>query len=82
MRVLVIEDEHLAAKRLIDLIKKYDSSIEVVKRIDSVKKSVEWLQNNPAVDLVFMDIQLADGLSFEIFEQCEVKFTSYFHDCI
>ncbi len=73
MEVVVIEDEHLAAKRLIDLINKFDSSIQMVERLGSVKKSVKWFNKNPHVDLVFMDIQLADGLSFEIFEQCELK---------
>ena len=73
MKIVVVEDEHLAAKRLIDLIKKYDSSIEVLKQLSSIKKSVEWFNSNREVaDLIFMDIQLADGLSFEIFEQCQL----------
>ncbi|NJO88465.1 MAG: response regulator, partial [Chloroflexia bacterium] len=58
--------------------------IEVVERIGSIKKSVEWFRNNNPVDLVFMDIQLADGLSFEIFEQCKldspVIFTTAFDE--
>ncbi|MDF1547522.1 MAG: LytTR family DNA-binding domain-containing protein [Bacteroidales bacterium] len=73
MKVVVIEDEHLAAKRIIDLIKKYDDSIEVLAKLESVKKSVEWFSKNTSVDLVFMDIQLADGLSFEIFEQSSLQ---------
>jgi len=73
MITLIIEDEKLAAERLIELISKYDSSIEVVKVLDSVEKSVEWFNSNPHPDLVFMDIQLADGLSFEIFERTQVK---------
>jgi DNA-binding LytR/AlgR family response regulator len=83
MNVLIIEDEPLAGKRLIDLIKQYDDSIKVLGRIGTVKKSVEWFNNNCA-DLVFMDIQLADGLSFEIFEQttvdCPVIFTTAFDE--
>ena len=73
MITLVIEDEKLAAERLIELVCKYDSRIEVIKVLDSVEKSVEWFNSNPHPDLVFMDIQLADGLSFEIFEKTEVK---------
>ncbi len=69
MRVLIIEDEKLAADRLEMLIKQYDSAIEIAGRLDSVKSSVKWLGTNPQPDLAFLDIQLADGLSFEIFEQ-------------
>ena len=73
MITLVIEDEKLAAERLIGLIRKYDSSIEVMDVLDSVEKSVNWFKSEPHPDLIFLDIQLADGLSFEIFEQTEVK---------
>ena len=73
MKVLIIEDEHLAANRLIDLIKKYDKYIEISAKISSVKKAIKWFKENPEPDLAFMDIQLADGLSFEIFEQCKIN---------
>lgn len=73
MNVLIIEDEPLAAQRLETLIVELIEHARVVDRIDSVKKSVQWLQKKPAPDLILMDIQLADGLSFLIFEQCEVK---------
>lgn len=73
MNCIVIEDEIVAAERFSGLIKKYDSSIEILKVIQSVKNAVTWLNSNPAPDLIFMDIQLADGLSFEIFEQSIVK---------
>lgn len=73
MTTLIIEDEKLAAEKLTEFIHRYDSSIEVKDILDSVEKSVEWFRNNDHPDLVFMDIQLADGLSFEIFEQTEVK---------
>jgi DNA-binding LytR/AlgR family response regulator len=73
MNVLIIEDEPLAAQRLETLIVDMLDNARVVEKIDSVKKSVQWLQKNPAPDLILMDIQLADGLSFLIFEQCEVK---------
>jgi DNA-binding LytR/AlgR family response regulator len=73
MNVLIIEDEPLAAQRLEKLVVDILGNARVLDRIDSVKKSVQWLQKNPAPDLILMDIQLADGLSFLIFEQCEVK---------
>ncbi len=73
MNCLIIEDEKVAAERLSGLIKKYDQSIEILEIIQSVKNAVKWINNNQAPDLIFMDIQLADGLSFEIFEQAIVK---------
>ncbi|MBE9583274.1 response regulator transcription factor [Mucilaginibacter sp. JRF] len=73
MRILLIEDEVLAAKRLASLISNYDPEIVVLDIIDSVEDAVIWLNTNPSPDLIFMDIMLADGQSFEIFEQTEVK---------
>ncbi|MBN2275922.1 MAG: response regulator transcription factor [Bacteroidales bacterium] len=73
MNCLIIEDEKIAAERLSGLIKKYDQSIEIIEIIQSVKNAVQWLNTRQAPDLIFMDIQLADGLSFEIFEQTIVK---------
>jgi len=73
MNCLIIEDEKVAAERLIGLIKNYDPSIEISEKIQSIKKAVDWLNTNIAPDLIFMDIQLADGLSFEIFKQTLVK---------
>ncbi len=72
MKVLILEDENMAAKRLTGLLQKLDAEIEVLDVLDSVKTGVKWLAENKA-DLLFFDIQLADGLSFEIFEQVEVK---------
>ena len=73
MNCLIIEDEKIAAEKLSGLINSYDQTIDIVGVIQSVKKAVEWLNTNEAPDLIFMDIQLADGLSFEIFEQTIVK---------
>ena len=73
MNCLIVEDEKVAAERLVGLIKKYDSSIDVTEIVQSVKNAVQWLNTHQAPDLIFMDIQLADGLSFEIFEQTIVK---------
>jgi len=73
MNCLIVEDEKVAAERLVGLIKKYDPSIDITEIIQSVKNAVQWLNIHQAPDLIFMDIQLADGLSFEIFEQTIVK---------
>jgi DNA-binding LytR/AlgR family response regulator len=73
MNCLIIEDEKVAAARLTVLIKKYDTSIDITEIVQSVKNTVQWLNTHQAPDLIFMDIQLADGLSFEIFEQTIVK---------
>jgi DNA-binding LytR/AlgR family response regulator len=73
MNCLIIEDEKIAAERLSGLINYYDPSIEIPDIIQSVKNAVNWLNTNKIPDLIFMDIQLADGLSFEIFEQTIVK---------
>jgi len=73
MNCLIIEDEKVAAERLAGLIRKYDSSTEILDVVQSVKNAVLWFNSNKAPDLIFMDIQLADGLSFEIFEQTIVK---------
>ena len=73
MKCLVIEDEKVAAERLCNLIRKADDSIEIVEILQSVEKAVKWFNANASPDLIFMDIQLADGLSFEIFEQTLVS---------
>lgn len=80
MKILIIEDEPLAAERLCDLLKKLDPEIEILAHCDSVKKSVQWFRENPFPDLLFLDVQLGDGVSFEIFDQvlvdCPVIFTT------
>jgi DNA-binding LytR/AlgR family response regulator len=73
MKVLIIEDEPQAAHRLEALIKSIEPGVEVLDKIDTVKRAVLWIQENARPDLIFMDIQLADGISFQIFEQCEIK---------
>jgi DNA-binding LytR/AlgR family response regulator len=80
MNIMIIEDEPMAAERLEELIRKADPSANVVGKCDSVKKSVKWFREHPQPDLLFLDIQLGDGISFEIFEQvsvnCPVIFTT------
>ena len=73
MNALIIEDEPHAAQRLESLMKKIVPGVVIVDKIDSISKSVEWIRKNPTPDLILMDIQLADGISFMIFDQCEVK---------
>jgi two-component system, LytTR family, response regulator LytT len=78
MKVLIIEDEELAVKKLRKTLESVDSSAQVVGVADSIRSSVSWLQQNPAPDLILMDIELADGQSFEIFDKVEVKSTVIF----
>lgn len=72
MNILIIEDEPNAAERLISLIRQ-QRQINILGQFDTVTRSVDWLKKNQAPDLIFMDIQLADGLSFQIFEQVTVN---------
>jgi two-component system LytT family response regulator len=72
MRFMVIEDEKLAAERLINMVQQLDPASVLVGTADSVKSAVHWYKNNPKPDLIFMDIQLADGLSFSIFEKIKI----------
>jgi len=70
MNVIIIEDEKPAARRLSRLLT--DLNVEVSTMLHSVEESIEWFQNNEHPDLIFLDIQLSDGLSFEIFDVVEV----------
>jgi DNA-binding LytR/AlgR family response regulator len=72
MKVIIIEDEKLAAERLKVIIEHIETNAKILKIIDSVEKSIDWFNENSNYDLVFMDIQLADGLSFEIFEKSKI----------
>jgi len=82
MQVLIIEDEMRAANQLQKLLQQTGFEYELLGIIDTVEESVAWFQNNRLPNLVFMDIQLADGLSFEIFQkvelQCPIIFTTAF----
>ncbi len=73
MQVLVIEDEKLAAERLINIIVELEPSAKILKSLDTVRATVRWLNANPQPDLIFMDVQLADGLCFEIFEKTNIE---------
>ena len=71
MNVIIIEDEKPSARRLKRMLEKIDINTEVL--LHSVEESIAWFQNNEHPDLIFLDIQLSDGLSFEIFEKIEIK---------
>jgi DNA-binding LytR/AlgR family response regulator len=73
MKVIIIEDEQLAARRLESMIKKFDNEIEIVASLESIEESVKWLTGNPHPDLIFLDIHLEDGISFSIFEKVKVN---------
>ena len=71
MNVIIIEDEKPAARRLSRLLT--DLNVKVSTMLHSVEESIEWFQNNAHPDLIFLDIQLSDGLSFEIFDVVDVQ---------
>ncbi|WP_420571476.1 LytR/AlgR family response regulator transcription factor [Kordia sp.] len=73
MNVLIIEDEFRAANQLQNMLKTCDFEYNLIDIIDTVEDAVVWFQQNEMPNLVFMDIQLADGLSFEIFQKVEVE---------
>jgi DNA-binding LytR/AlgR family response regulator len=73
MNVLIIEDEPLAQRELQRLLKETGYVFRVAGVLDSVEDSIEWFKSNPEPDLVFLDIQLSDGISFEIFRHVKIK---------
>jgi len=72
MNVLIIEDEKFAAEKLEDMLHEIDPKIEILAKLGSITESTKWLLQNSA-DLIFLDIQLSDGISFSIFEQVTVN---------
>jgi len=84
MRAVIIEDEVYAAKALRKLIQKLDASIEILAVLQSIDESVEWFRSHSMPDLAFMDIHLADGSSFAIFDEvnitCPVIFTTAYNE--
>ncbi len=72
MNVLIIEDESVAAEKLESMLTEIDPTIEVLDKLGSIKESTKWLFKNNA-DLIFLDIQLSDGISFSIFDQIAVN---------
>lgn len=84
MKVLIIEDEAPAVRKLRGLLNNQEIDIEVLADIDTVEEAVEWLSNNPSPDVIFSDIQLADGVSFEIYSKvppkCPIIFTTAYDE--
>ena len=84
MKILLIEDETAAARRLEKLLTEVAPDAVVLARLDSVEAAVLWLQNNPQPDIILLDIHLADGSSFEIFDHvsiaCPVVFTTAYDE--
>lgn len=84
MKALIIEDEIMAAKSLRKLLGQISPETEILAILESVEDSVEWLKKNPMPDLMFMDIHLADGSSFTIFDKvnvtCPVIFTTAYDE--
>lgn len=73
MKVLIVEDEPHAQRELQRLLEKVPVEVLVLAKLDSIEDTLGWLADNPSPDLIFMDIQLSDGLSFEIFNRATVK---------
>ncbi len=72
IKILIVEDERIAADHLEKMLLSIDNSFLILNKTESVRETVSWLQNNQ-VDLIFLDIQLSDGISFSIFEQINIK---------
>lgn len=73
MRIIIIEDEWEACELLASLLYEIDPSIEIIKKIDTVHQAIDFFKKENNFDLIFMDIHLADGISFEIFKEVELK---------
>jgi two-component system, LytTR family, response regulator LytT len=73
MKVLIVEDEELAVKKLRKTLASVDPDAEVVGVADSIMATVKWINENPLPDLILMDIELSDGQSFEIFNRVAIK---------
>lgn len=84
MKILIIEDELPAAERLSEALFQLRNDLELLSILQTVKESVQWLKSNQRPDLVFMDIELTDGQSFQIFDEvklvCPVIFCTAYDD--
>ena len=72
-RILIVEDEEPAASRLARLLTRIDPGIEIAGTADTIDSAVDWIRTNPKPDLIMLDIQLGDGLSFEIFRKTDIE---------
>ncbi len=84
MKILLIEDEPLVAKNLENLVKQLEPKATLLAIIGSVKESLDWFRNNAEPDLILSDIQLSDGVSFDIFQEiqprCSIIFTTAYDE--
>ena len=84
MKAVIVEDELVASQTLTRLIEMVNSKIEIIATLQSVEESIEWFSTKPSPDLVFMDIHLADGPSFAIFDktkvECPIIFTTAYNE--
>jgi DNA-binding LytR/AlgR family response regulator len=78
MKILIVEDEEMAVKKLTRTLASVEPAAEVVGVAGSIRETVDWLNAHPTPELILMDIELADGQSFQIFEETEVKSTVVF----
>jgi two-component system, LytTR family, response regulator LytT len=78
MKVLIIEDEIYTANGLVKMLHSIENDLEVLKIIGSVEETISYLFEKPEIDLIFMDIQLSDGISFEIFSEIKVEYPVIF----
>jgi two-component system, LytTR family, response regulator LytT len=80
MKIVIIEDEVFAARRLENMLKECDPTIEILAKLESVSESIAWFKENAQPDLIFLDIHLDDDLSFAIFRKvpisCHIVFTT------
>lgn len=81
MKVLIVEDELLAARNLMSLLNEI-GNIEVLASIESISETVEWFNFNKQPDILFLDIHLADGSAFEIFDRIQITCPGNFHNSL
>jgi DNA-binding LytR/AlgR family response regulator len=78
LSILIVEDEPFSAQKLVHMLSELVTEGQIVATLDSVRSTVKWLKDFPAPDLAFFDIQLADGICFEVFEQTRIVFPVIF----
>jgi DNA-binding LytR/AlgR family response regulator len=74
MNVILVEDELSATQNMLAFFNEFNTQINVVTCLESIEEAVKWIQSNPKPELGFFDIQLADGVSFEMFDKIEISF--------
>lgn len=73
MKAVIIEDEVYNANRLVKLLAETGEDVKIMAVLESVSEAIEWFEENPEPELIFADINLSDGLSFEIFSKCDLQ---------